>query len=75
MNNFLSYLKEGVDIFKKNLSNEPVRILGHLDSDGISSSSILIKAFHREGIKIVYSSHRQVDEKIVKELGKETYKI
>ncbi len=75
MNNFLSYLKECVDIFKKSVSNEPVRILGHLDSDGISSSSILIKAFHREGIKVVYSSHRQVDEKVVKELGKEQYKI
>ncbi len=75
MNNFLSYLKECVDVFKKNVSNEPVRILGHLDSDGISSSSILIKAFHREGIKVVYSSHRQADEKVVKELGREPYKI
>ncbi len=75
MDGFLSYIKESIRIFKENISNEPVRILGHIDSDGISSCSILIKALYREGIKIVYSSHKQVDEEVIKELGKEPYKI
>ena len=75
MDGFLSYIKESVRIFRENISNEPIRILGHLDSDGISSCSILIKSFYREGIKVVYSSHKQVDEKVIKELGKEPYKM
>ena len=75
MDSFLHYIKECVDIFKKNLSNEPVRILGHLDCDGICSGAILIKSFYRENIKTVYSSHKQVDEKVILELKREPYKI
>jgi len=75
MQNFLSYIIECVKIFKNNLSNEPVRIVGHLDCDGITASSILIKAFYRENIKFVYSSNRQLNEKTIIELKKEHYKI
>ncbi len=75
MNEFLDYIKECADIFKENLSNEPVRILGHLDCDGICAGSILIKAFYRDNIKIVYSSHKQVDEKVITEIKREPYKI
>ena len=75
MNDFLSYIKECVDIFKQKKSDRPIRILGHLDCDGICSSSILIKTFYREGVKLVYSSHKQVDEQVIKEIQKEPYEI
>lgn len=75
MNDFLSYIKECAKIFKEKVSIEPVRILGHLDCDGICSASILIKALHRENIKVVYSNHKQVDEKVITELKRESYKI
>ncbi len=72
---FLLYIQECVNKFKELKSKEPVRILGHIDCDGICSSSILIKAFYRDDIKIVYSSHKQVDEKIINEIKRESYKI
>ena len=75
MKDFLLYIKECAGIFREIAGKEPVRIMGHLDCDGITSSSIIINALHREGIKVAYSSHRQLNEKAIKQIKEEPYKI
>ncbi|MBI2671553.1 DHH family phosphoesterase [Candidatus Woesearchaeota archaeon] len=75
MKEFLLYIKECAKIFKEIAGKEPIRIVGHLDCDGITSSSIIINALHREGIKVAYSSNRQLNEKAIKQIKEEPYKI
>ena len=69
---FLNYIKEAVLDFKK-VGNKSVRIIGHLDSDGLCSTSIITKALHREKIKFVSSIVKQVTEKLIEELINEDY--
>ena len=71
---FLNYIKEAVLDFR-NVGNKSVRIIGHLDSDGLCSTSIITKALHREKIKFVSSIVKQVTEKLIEELINEDYEI
>lgn len=72
--NFFESVKQGVEEFNK-LKDKPVRIIGHLDSDGLTSTSILIKTFKRAKIKFASSVVRQIDETLLKELAEETYEV
>lgn len=60
-----------VDEFKK--IDVPVRIVSHLDSDGLSSAAILIKAFIRENMKFSLSIVRQLTKEILEQLSREDY--
>ncbi|MFH1209606.1 MAG: DHH family phosphoesterase [archaeon] len=65
-------LDKATDEFKK--IKDTIRIISHLDADGISSSSIFIKCLLRENKKFSLSVVKQLDEKILKELSREKYK-
>ncbi|MFH0936461.1 MAG: DHH family phosphoesterase [Candidatus Woesearchaeota archaeon] len=69
---FLESVENAVKEFN-NLEKRTVRIIGHLDADGISSTSILISALKRENIKFNVSIIKQVDQNILDELKKEEY--
>lgn len=56
------------------LPKRPVRIISHLDSDGLAAASILIKAFKRQKIKFSTSIVKQLNENILKEIAEENYK-
>lgn len=68
------------ELFEKALSefmkldDSPIRIVTHIDADGISSAAVLAKALQREGKKFIISAVRQLDEKKTKELAREDYK-
>tara|TARA_Y100000034_G_scaffold135855_1_gene209462 strand:+ start:37 stop:1374 length:1338 start_codon:yes stop_codon:yes gene_type:complete len=63
----------------KNLVNEfreikePIKIVSHLDADGLSSAAILSKALVRNKNEFSLSIVRQLDEERVKELSLEDY--
>tara|TARA_Y100000310_G_C20662382_1_gene805475 strand:+ start:602 stop:2032 length:1431 start_codon:yes stop_codon:yes gene_type:complete len=72
---FLNYVKEVADDFLEvSKSDEfPVKIVGNLDSDGITSVSILMKALSRKDVKFSVSIIEQINEKILEELSRENY--
>ncbi len=72
-----SQLQQIVDSAAKQLKlvskNEIIRIISHLDADGLSSAAILIKALSRDGRRYSLSTVHQLDETVVKQLVKEPY--
>ncbi len=53
--------------------DEPVRVISHLDADGLSSAAIISKALRRNGNEFNLSIVRQLDERVIKELSLENY--
>lgn len=66
-------IKKSVEEFKKIDKKETIRVISHLDCDGIAACSILIKAFNRDNRKYSISIIQQLDKKIVDELKNEDY--
>ncbi len=57
----------------KLLDNKPLRVISHLDCDGLVSASIMINVLKRENKKFVLSIVKQLNEKTLKELSIENY--
>ncbi len=72
---FYDSIKEAVSRFKELDPNIPIRIISHLDADGISAASILIKALRRENRKFSLSIIKQITSLRLKEFSREDYKI
>lgn len=66
---FLNKIKEGVDKFKK--LKGVVKIITHIDSDGLSSGAIIIKALQREKINFSFSAVRLLDDNVIDEISRE----
>ena len=56
------------------LKEKPFRIISHLDADGITSASILIKAFKREDVRFSVSIVKGLTINVLEELAMEDYK-
>src|SRR3989344_3515145 len=52
---------------------EPIRVISHLDADGLTSAAIISKALMRNGNEFNLSIVRQLDESVIKELSLENY--
>jgi len=74
MEDFLSAVKDFVRTFRS-LNPQTIKIISHLDSDGLSSSAILIKAFQREEIPFSLMTVRQLDDLILEETKREHYSV
>jgi single-stranded-DNA-specific exonuclease len=74
LDGFNQRLKEAVDSFNKIDRSETIRVVSHLDSDGICAASLISKALsldnRRYSVKIV----QQVDEAVCSELALENFK-
>ena len=68
MNNLIKNL---LNEFRK--IDEPIRVISHLDADGLSSAAIISKALKRNNNEFSLTIVRQLDEKIIKELSLEDY--
>ena len=62
---FFEAVKRGVEEFIK-IKDRPVRIIGHLDSDGLTSMAILIKTFKRADVKFSALNHLSLPSRITK---------
>lgn len=71
---FLGGVKYSVEAFNS-LERKPVRIVSHLDSDGLASCSILMRALERAGFPFSLSIVRQLDPSVLEELSMENYSI
>ncbi|MFO8016334.1 MAG: DHH family phosphoesterase [Candidatus Woesearchaeota archaeon] len=59
--------------FKKECDGRPVRIISHLDADGIAAASIIINALNRENTTYSISIVPQLNSNLVSSLAKEDY--
>lgn len=74
MNEFLKSVKDNVEKFK-DLKERTVKLVSHLDSDGLSSSAIMIKALRRNGIKFSLTTIRQLDDLVLDEISRENCEV
>lgn len=74
MQEFLHAIRSFVDEFKKH-NDKVIRLVSHLDADGLSSSAIMIRALKREGIKFSLTTIRQLNAEVIDELTRENYPI
>lgn len=77
---FKKRIKHAATSFKdlksdKDLTSENIRIISHLDSDGISSAAILIKALENENFQHEISIIQQLSLEFIDEIAKEPHKI
>ncbi len=69
-----SHIKKAADDFSKISQSQVIRIVSHLDADGISSCSILIKALIRANRPYVVSIVQNIDEPLIQTLLAEPHK-
>ncbi|MBD3313785.1 hypothetical protein GF345_05055 [Candidatus Woesearchaeota archaeon] len=65
---FKSSVKKAAERFKTLNKNESIKIVSHLDADGISAISILIKALDRMNLKYSISIVQQINADILHEI-------
>src|SRR3989344_40925 len=73
-NEFYHYISTLAEKFKS-LEKTPVRIVSHLDADGIAAASILARALMREKIKFSISIIKQVSKQRLIEFSNENSRI
>ena len=71
---FLNAIKKCVQEFKK-FDNVLIKLVSHLDADGLSASSIIIKALSNAGYKFSLTTVRQIDEFLFEELKREHFSV
>ena len=71
---FKEQAKKAAEEFKKIDRKETIRLISHLDADGISACSILIKALNNDNRRYSISIVQQLTEDIIDDLAKEKYR-
>lgn len=74
-NRFKTQIKDVAKRFKELDQSLKIRLVSHLDADGISAASILIRLFNKENRRYSISIVQQLDKKIILELAKEENKV
>ena len=68
---FKEQIKIAVEEFKKIDKNETIRLVSHLDADGISACAILVKLLNNYNMKYSISIIQQLTSKVLNELKQE----
>ncbi len=74
LDDFELRLKEAADKLGEIDKSEPIRVISHLDSDGICAASLLLKALSLDKRKYTVSIVQQLDEKTIKAIAAENYR-
>jgi single-stranded-DNA-specific exonuclease len=70
---FEEHVRHASQKFRKISREEEIRVVSHLDADGICSSSLITKALERLGYKYNLKIVKQLSEEVLGELEKEDY--
>ena len=71
---FKEDIKKSVEEFKKIDKKEVIRVISHLDADGISAASIMVKCLNNDNRKYSISIVQQIKKDILESLAREPYK-
>jgi len=70
---FNEYLKNAAEAFKKIDKKEVIRVISHLDADGISACAIMIKLLNNDNRKYSVSILQQLNRAVLSQLALEPY--
>ncbi len=70
---FRQMVQEAAEVFSKTDKSETIRLISHLDADGLSSAAVIIKTLLRENMKYCLSIVPQLTEEIAVQLAAESY--
>ena len=70
---FKEYLEISLEKFKELDKKETIRLVCHLDADGIAACSIMVKALNRDNRKYSVSIVQQLSNEVIESLSKEPY--
>ncbi len=70
---FYSYIQKVAEEFRKIDPAETIRIVSHLDADGLTSASILVQAMERANRQYVLTIAQRLDADLADNLEKEQY--
>ncbi len=73
MRKFKIKLEEAVATFRTYPKTETIRVVSHLDADGICSAALIVNALKNENYKYSLSIVRQLSEDVLEDLKKEDY--
>ena len=68
-------LKSAADEFAAVGRNDVIRVVSHLDADGLSSAAVLIRTLDRDNRRYALSTVRQLDEGFLRQLSVEPYGV
>jgi RecJ-like exonuclease len=71
---FHDSIKKAAAKFKSWDKNQTIRLISHLDADGISASAVIINLLNQENRKYAISILQQLDKETILKLSKEKYK-
>lgn len=69
---FKQHINREAEAFKK-LKDKHIKVVSHLDCDGLTAAAIITKALLREGLSFSLSIVKQIDSSTLEELGKEEH--
>ncbi len=70
---FIEMMNKAIDFFKQIPENETVRIVSHLDADGITSAAGMLNVFNNENKKYKLTIYSQLTNEVCQELAKEEF--
>lgn len=71
MESFFDSIREAIKTFSK--ITKPIRVISHLDADGLTSASIMVKTLKRLDKTFILSIVKQISPQLLEELKKEEY--
>jgi len=71
---FKEDIKKSVEEFKKIDRKEIIKVISHLDADGISAASIMVKCLNNDNRKYSISIIQQIKKEVLEEFAREHYK-
>lgn len=72
---FKKKAKEAADFLKEIDKKKPIRVISHIDCDGICSAAILIKALTQDNRMYSLTNVQQLNRKVLEELSKENFDV
>tara|TARA_Y100000310_G_scaffold333732_1_gene411872 strand:+ start:2195 stop:3610 length:1416 start_codon:yes stop_codon:yes gene_type:complete len=70
---FKEDIKKSVEEFKKIDRKDVIRVVSHLDADGISAASLMVKCLNNDNRKYSISIVQQIKKETLEELAREPY--
>jgi len=70
---FKEDIKKAVEEFKKVPKKEVIRVISHIDADGISAASLMVKCLNNDNRKYSLSIIQQIKKEALEELAREPY--
>jgi single-stranded-DNA-specific exonuclease len=72
---FAKDVKRAADKFRAVKKDETIRLISHIDCDGLCAAAVMIGALKNDNRKYSFSIIKQLEESIILDLKKEDYKV